>query len=299
MPRAAAAAGDASAPITLTPLAPPPSAPTPLVNVMSKFSATFYGFVEADAIFDSTQSFNDLAGNAAILHTPAPTTTTPNPTAAYGAEHGRTTFSARNSRLGFKLKGPETDTIKTSGIVECDFLGNQPQGSPGSPAGIARRLRGVVLHQPDVPHAPLLRSSWRRRIIDVLAGQYWQLFGWQSMFHPNTVEMQGVPGQIYSRSPQFRLSHDFKTDAVNVEHRRRRRRARRSVTPRSPTARPASGWRSTAGRGCTPPGAAGSAIDAAVDRLLARSAATSRCRTSRPRPPRRSRSTATATRSTR
>src|SRR6185312_9296097 len=53
--------------------------------------------------------------------------------------------------------------------------------------------------------------------IDVLAGQYWQLFGWQSMFHPNTVEMQGVPGQVYSRSPQFRVSHAFKNDDVTFE----------------------------------------------------------------------------------
>ncbi len=54
-------------------------------------------------------------------------------------------------------------------------------------------------------------------VIDVLAGQYWVLFGWQSMFHPNTVEIQGVPGQIYSRTPQLRLSKTIKTDPINVE----------------------------------------------------------------------------------
>ena len=205
-----------SAPITLTPLAhATPSASNPLVNVMSKFSATVYGFVEADGIYDSTQSFNDLAGNAAIVHTPAPTMATPTPTAVYGAENGRTTFSARNSRFGVKLKGPETDTIKTSGIFECDFLGNQPLANP-NPVGT-----------PPVSEASFYTSpTFRMRhyalkletpVVDLLAGQYWQLFGWQSMFHPNTVEMQGVPGQIYSRSPQFRLSHLFKSDPVNVE----------------------------------------------------------------------------------
>jgi hypothetical protein len=205
-----------SAPITLTPLAhATPSPSNPLVNVMSKFSATVYGFVEADGIYDSTQSFNDLAGNAVIVHTPAPTTATPTPTVVYGAENGRTTFSARNSRFGVKLKGPETDTVKTSAIFECDFLGNQPQGMPapaGSPAvseasfyaSPAFRMRHYALKM-ETPY------------IDLLAGQYWQLFGFQSLFHPNTVEMQGVPGQIYSRSPQFRLSHTFKSDAVNVE----------------------------------------------------------------------------------
>jgi hypothetical protein len=54
-------------------------------------------------------------------------------------------------------------------------------------------------------------------IVDLMFGQYWELFGWQSYFHPNTVELQGVPGQIYSRTPQVRLSKIIKSDAVNVE----------------------------------------------------------------------------------
>jgi hypothetical protein len=204
-----------SAPITLTPLAHPASAPAALAATMSKFSATIYGFVEADGIYDSTQSFNDLAGNAVILHTPAPTTATPTPTLVYGAEHGRTTFSARNSRFGVKFKGPETDTVKTSAIFECDFLGNQPQGMP-APAGSPAVSEGAFYASPAfrMRHYALKMET---PYIDLLAGQYWQLFGFQSLFHPNTVQMQGVPGQIYSRSPQFRLSHVFKSPAVNVE----------------------------------------------------------------------------------
>jgi hypothetical protein len=53
--------------------------------------------------------------------------------------------------------------------------------------------------------------------VDVLVGQYWELFGWQSYFHPNTVEIQGVPGQVYSRTMQLRLSHVFKTAPLDVE----------------------------------------------------------------------------------
>ncbi|HSY40045.1 MAG TPA: hypothetical protein VLA79_10975, partial [Polyangia bacterium] len=180
-----------SAPITLTPLAhTTPSASNPLVNVTSKFSATIYGFVEADGIYDSTQTFNDLAGNAAILHTPAPTTATPNPTPVYGAQNGRTTFSARNSRFGVKLKGPETDTIKTSGIFECDFLGNQPLTSP-NPVGTPAVSEASFYTSPTFRmrhYALKLETPY----IDLLAGQYWQLFGFQSLFHPNTVEMQGI-----------------------------------------------------------------------------------------------------------
>jgi hypothetical protein len=210
--------------VSPAPASPPPAA-SPLSTVMTKFGATFYGFAELDAIWDSTQSFNDLAANNAIVHTPAQTSAmmmmnqpavTP-----YGANHGRTQFGARNSRLGFKLKGPDSDMIKTSGVVEADFLGNQPQSSPTpvAPAGTS----GI----PTVSEGSFYTSpAFRMRhyyfkmetpIVDVLAGQYWQLFGWQSMYHPNTVEIQGVPGQIYSRTPQIRLSKTIKSDVVTVD----------------------------------------------------------------------------------
>src|SRR5262249_17256058 len=52
---------------------------------------------------------------------------------------------------------------------------------------------------------------------DILIGQYWQLFGWQSLFHPNTVDIQGIPGQIYSRAPQVRVGKVIKGGAVDVE----------------------------------------------------------------------------------
>jgi hypothetical protein len=54
-------------------------------------------------------------------------------------------------------------------------------------------------------------------IVDFLFGQYWQLFGWQPVFHPNTVEIQGVPGEVYSRTPQIRISKTLKTAPVTVE----------------------------------------------------------------------------------
>lgn len=67
---------------------------------------------EFDAIEDSTQSFNDLAGNGLIAR--------PGSFAAGGA---RTTFSVRNSRLGLKMSGPGSDTVKTSGIIKKNGWG--------------------------------------------------------------------------------------------------------------------------------------------------------------------------------
>ena len=179
----------------------PPSTPS---SVMTKFGATFYGFAEFDSIFDSTQSFNDIAGNGAIARS-----------GGFTANHGRLTFGVRNSRLGFKLKGPESENIKSSAIAEMDFLGNQPQGSP-APAGSPAVSEAAFFTNPTfrIRHFAVKMET---PIVDVLAGQYWQLFGWQSLFHPSTVEIQGVPGQIYSRSPQLRLSHLFKGEDVSVE----------------------------------------------------------------------------------
>ncbi len=171
---------------------------------MSKFSATLYGFVEFDSILDSTQSFNDLAGNGTIVHGDF-----------YAAKHDRMTFGARNSRLGFKLKGPESESIKSSAIAEMDFFGNQPQGSP-APAGSPAVSESAYFANPTfrIRHMALKLET---PYIDILAGQYWQLFGWQSNFHPNSVDIQGLPGQVYSRAPQLRLSHTVKSDMVNVE----------------------------------------------------------------------------------
>ena len=197
-----------SAATTLPAPIPPPDVEPPKTNpeaplesnnepvaVKGKWNPVLYGFVEFDGIHDSTQSFNDLAGNAGISRD-----------GSYGGEHSRMTFGARNSRLGFKLSAPETHQIRATGILEMDFLGNQPPTATEAQyfTNPTFRIRHFALKIED-PY------------VDLLIGQYWQLFGWQSYFHPNTVEIQGVPGQIYSRSPQFRLSHMFKTDPVNVE----------------------------------------------------------------------------------
>jgi hypothetical protein len=162
--------------------------------VRGKFKVEIYGFVELDAIHDSTQSFNDLAGNANLAR------------GNYAAAHQRTIFGARNSRLGFKLKGPDTDWLKTLAILEMDFLGNQP--SPVSEAGFVTSPTFRMRH---------LALKMETPLVDILIGQYWQLFGWQSTYHPNTVEIQGVPGQVYARAPQIRLQRLIKTDALDVE----------------------------------------------------------------------------------
>jgi hypothetical protein len=183
----------ASAP---NPASPPPEAGPPAVK--SKWSLTIYGFIEADAIYDTTQSLNDNGGIPVIQKG-----------GGYGGDHDRTTFSFRNSRIGFRMTAPEVSGIKASGNIEFDWIGNQPGNPPAITeaafwSNATMRSRHVYLK---------LESDY----VDLLFGQTWNLFGWQTMFHPLTVEIQGVPGQLFGRTTQFKLSHLFKTDAVNVE----------------------------------------------------------------------------------
>jgi hypothetical protein len=48
-------------------------------------------------------------------------------------------------------------------------------------------------------------------------GQTWSLFGWQSNFLVTSVQLPGLPGQLFERTTQFRVSKTIKSDPVNVE----------------------------------------------------------------------------------
>jgi hypothetical protein len=178
------------------PLPPPPPAAPKTFSVSSKFSASLYGFVEADSIFDSTQSLNDVPGNAQIARS-----------GTYAGDHSRMTFGVRNSRIGFRFKGPDTDDVKTSAQLEMDFGGNQ--NAPGTSE--AQTWASSIFR---VRH---MNVKIETPFVDILAGQSWMLFGWQTYFHPAAVQIQGLPSQVFSRGPQLRLSHVFKTSAVNAE----------------------------------------------------------------------------------
>jgi len=172
--------------------------------VQTKFGATFYGFAELDTIWDSTQSFVDLAGNGAVARSNT-----------YTGSHSRYTFGARNSRLGFKLKGPGNGVIKSSGQFEGDFLGVQPLGAP-NPVGTPPLTESSFFTSP-VFRIRHFYAKMETPYIDVMAGQYWQLFGWEAMFLPCSVQIMGLPGMLFARVPQLRLSHAFKSDAADVE----------------------------------------------------------------------------------
>ncbi|MEP6654834.1 MAG: hypothetical protein ABJA82_15835, partial [Myxococcales bacterium] len=194
----------------MLPPPPAPPEPPPKPAVVSKFSAELYGFVELDIIRDSTQSYQEIGGNAAIVHTPAPTsaqvTAGTAPATPYGANHSRLTFSPRNSRFGVKLKGPDSPDLKTSAVMEMDFLGNQPPGI--SDAALLTNPTFRIRHMYLKLETPSLT---------ILAGQTWNLFGWGASYFPNSVQIMGLPGQIFNRTPTFRLTAPIKLDAVTIE----------------------------------------------------------------------------------
>jgi hypothetical protein len=166
--------------------------------VIGKWATTLYGFVEADAIWDSTRSFNEGAGNAQVGRA-----STPN------GDNSRFLFSARNSRFGFRVKAPEASRgVRASAQLEMDFM--------GLPSGIAGVSEGTFFSNP----ALRIRHMFFKvetPVVDVLMGQTWQLFGWQTIYSPNTVEIQGVPGQLNTRTPQLRVSKTIKASPVTFE----------------------------------------------------------------------------------
>jgi hypothetical protein len=189
--------------------------------VVGKWSAQVYGFLETDFILDSTQSFNDTAGNAQVIRPltyrspiiDATCTTPPCPTpqpagqgvSYYGGSNARLQFSVRNTRFGLRLRAPEFHKVRTSGTLEMDFLGFD---QPSTEAALFNNPTMRIRHAYVKIETP---------IVDVLIGQYWHIFGWQPMFFPSTVEIQGLPGQLYERTAQVRFSHKFEMGGTALE----------------------------------------------------------------------------------
>jgi hypothetical protein len=178
---------------------------------LGRWSTTIYGFAEADTIYDTTQSFSDLAGNALVIRAAAPKDVAGTPYTTYGGTTPQTQFSVRNSRFGLRFKPPGNDVVRTSGMLEMDFLGSQSEGY-----GSGQVTQNTFFTSPTlrIRHAMFRVET---PVVDVLVGQYWHLFGWQGVYHPNTVEIQGVPGELYARTPQVRISKTLRAHPITVE----------------------------------------------------------------------------------
>jgi hypothetical protein len=153
-----------------------------------RWNLTFYGFVEADFITDSTRSYGDSMGSSLVQRSDT-----------YEGKVGRSQFTMRNTRLGLKFDSPEIGGVRPSAVLESDFFGSQ---------SVSGTSENNVYTSPTfrVRHAYLqLQSDY----VDVLAGQTYNVFGWQNYFFPMTTQFLGLPNMVFSRNTQFRLSHSF------------------------------------------------------------------------------------------
>jgi hypothetical protein len=164
-----------------------------------RWSVTIFGFVEADYITDTTRSYNDSIGGTLVARSDT-----------YAGTVGRTQFSMRNTRLGMAFTAPTVGGVRSSALIEGDFFGNQP----GSPPGVSE---SSYYDSPTfrIRHAYLKLQT---DVVDIVAGQTYDVFGWQNYFFPCTAEFLGLPNMLFSREPQLRVARTFGADGpVSVD----------------------------------------------------------------------------------
>lgn len=197
-PNAEPAAAEASSTSVEQPVAPAVSKSRgiPLHVEAAGWGVSLYGFAELDGIYDTTRSFSSEGASNNTLARPN----------TYAGDNPQTQFSIRNSRIGFDLKAPDVGTLKTSGVIEWDFFGTQSSSTQND------------LYTNAIPRLRMFYVKLQDPIVDVLAGQYHDLYGWGGAgFYPNSVAFLPLLGEIYHRNPQLRLSKTFGGAGVSVE----------------------------------------------------------------------------------
>jgi hypothetical protein len=167
-----------------------------------RWELTLFGFAQADLMVDSTRSYEDAMGSSLVARDDT-----------FDGRSARTQFSVRNSRIGLSFVSPTFGGVKASAVLVGDFFGNQP----GTPASASSSSETTVDH-PVSENAFFNNPTFRLRhaylklqndYVDVLAGQTYDIFGWQNTFFPCSVQYLGLPNQLFSRNAQLQLSRSF------------------------------------------------------------------------------------------
>jgi hypothetical protein len=161
--------------------------------VVAKLKTTLYGYLEGNFKYDSTQTCVEFCGGTQVQRS-----------GTYRGNHGRTLFSARDSRLGIRLAAPEQHGIRVSGVLETDFFGPTATTEQSTYSNPVLRIRTSFL-KIETP------------VLDILIGQQWSLFGWQPFFISGSVQYPGLPGETFERTAQLRLSKTIKSDAITTD----------------------------------------------------------------------------------
>jgi hypothetical protein len=178
------------------PEAPAGPSPATLLAGEPGWQLGFFGFAELDGDYDTTQSFTDTVLNATISrpHT-------------YAGDNSRFQGSPRDSRFGYKVTAPAFEGMKASALMEFDFFALAPPNATQDQTYFAVPFR--------------LRQYYARLetpIIDVLAGQTNDLYGWGGAgFYPSTPARLGVLGEVFHRNSQLRLTKVIGGKAAALE----------------------------------------------------------------------------------
>ena len=159
------------------------------------------GFAIGYIYNDSSRSLTEIQGSAPIARP-----------GTLDGDNGRSQFSSRGSRFNFGVFAPKVDGWKTKGLIEADFLGFDP--TPGSPAGNSEtsffnnptlRLRHAYMDAK--------KDGWQ-----ILVGQYWGLFGWDTDYALQTAAQPPVTGVVFHRTPQIRVGKTADlTETITLE----------------------------------------------------------------------------------
>jgi hypothetical protein len=192
----------------------------------TRWAVQFYGFVELDIIHDSTRGFNESLGNGIIPRrellsqgSAMQTLLAPDGSAAPNPPgvNGRTTESARNSRLGLKVNAPSIDGVKSSILLEVDFFGNQPPNGTYSSTQLPAPLTENNLLASGGLHMRHAYFKLESPYLNLIAGQTYGVFGFQNYFFPATTELFPMPNQAFSRNPQLRLYETINRGALGLD----------------------------------------------------------------------------------
>lgn len=158
--------------------------------VMSKFNLSIGGFVKLDYAYNSVN-----LGNSGAL---TPSTGTMPKAGSTAYKQDQSIFTARQSRLWFKVAGPTFLGAKTGALIEADFYGD-PAAASESPQFRMRQAYGSL--------------DWANT--QVLFGQAYDIFG---PMIASTIDFRS--GAVYGtpnnpRVPQIRLTQKIPFNADN------------------------------------------------------------------------------------
>ena len=175
--------------------------------VVGRFVTTLYGYLEGDVIHDSQRVTTDGYGGSPTLNLPG----------TFLGDNGRTVFSSRGTRLGIRFAAPEVGGIRVRANFEMDFVGNQPGTPVTTPPTTGRTITESSFFTNATPRIRIALAQVDSDYVTVSIGQTWNLMAFAAAYLPTSIQPQGLPGQLFGRNPQVRLSHLFDAKTFSVE----------------------------------------------------------------------------------